>query len=148
MQKQLGVTTRQHRVPKSNVLFELAASRQRHVEIVQNLSEGRVGPAVDPNQIDIHPPEYDASQCIAKECIGTAIGVFNFLVEESPYLGKLADVVSNEQICYAVIDDVDLLQTQRIKVDLALNDPLANQRKSQRVAKTHKFPYVIGRIHP
>ena len=74
--------------------------------------------------------------------------VFNFLVEESLYVGKVADVVSNEQICYAVIDDIDLLQTQRLKVDLALNNPLANRWKSQRVAKTHKFPYVIGRIYP
>jgi len=60
----------------------------------------------------------------------------------------MAEAIPHEQICHAVIDDVDLLQTQRLKVDLALSNPLAYQWKDQRVAKTHKFPYVIGRIHP
>lgn len=148
MQNQIRVATSQHRIPKTDVRFEDAISRQGDVEIVKNLPEGRVTTTMNPDKIDVHLTKHYTTQRITQERVRATVGIPNLFGEKLLYFGETPSTVAYEKVGDAVIDEVSLIQTKQSEVNFALAHSFSDERKSERIAEAHEFPHVVRRVRP
>jgi hypothetical protein len=59
----------------------------------------------------------------------------------------MAGAVPNKKVGDAIVDKVDLLQTEPFEIDSTLDGAFADERESKRVANTYEFTDVTRSVN-